>query len=311
MARFAYAALPQRDHAAILIPLWIVAGISMIVGNVGALAQIDIKRLLAYSGIAQLGYIVAAMAGTTALGLRYAIFYLGAYMFMNLGAFAVVALLSREHDEGSRLASFAGLGHRQPVLAGLMTFFLLALAGLPPTAGFTGKILILATDSEYRLRVARTAADRRHGNQRLRVPQDRARDVRADGRSAESRRASCRQARCRGSASPCALSRRSDSASTRSRRATCCRSSGKARARETATASFYAATARPPRKRYERRPRCASLVKTELSDAVTGARYEDVSVRHGRRQERRRGRLPRTDCAGEEHRSEVRRVVGV
>jgi NADH-quinone oxidoreductase subunit N len=145
VARFAYAALPQADHRAILIPLWIVAGISMIVGNVGALAQTDIKRLLAYSGIAQLGYIVAALAGTSALGLRYAIFYLGAYMFMNLGAFAVVALLSRENDEGSRLGSFAGLGYRQPVLAALMTFFLLALAGLPPTAGFTGKVLILAT----------------------------------------------------------------------------------------------------------------------------------------------------------------------
>jgi NADH-quinone oxidoreductase subunit N len=77
--------------------------------------------------------------------LRYAIFYLGAYTFMNLGAFAVVALLSRDRDEGSHLSSFAGLGYRQPVLAGAMTFFLLSLAGLPPTAGFTGKVLILAS----------------------------------------------------------------------------------------------------------------------------------------------------------------------
>lgn len=145
LARFAYAALPQPHAQAILVPLWIVAGLSMIVGNVAALAQTDIKRLLAYSGIAQLGYIVAALAGTSASGLRYAIFYLGAYTFMNLGAFAVVALLSRERDEGSHLQSFAGLGYRQPVLAGAMTFFLLGLAGLPPTAGFTGKILILAT----------------------------------------------------------------------------------------------------------------------------------------------------------------------
>jgi NADH-quinone oxidoreductase subunit N len=145
LARFAYAALPQGSAHSILVPLWIVAAISMIVGNVGALAQTDMKRLLAYSGIAQLGYIVTALAGTTALGLRYAIFYLVAYMFMNLGAFAVVALLSREHEEGSHLQSYAGLGYRQPVLAGLMTFFLLALAGLPPTAGFTGKLLILAS----------------------------------------------------------------------------------------------------------------------------------------------------------------------
>jgi NADH-quinone oxidoreductase subunit N len=146
LARFAYTLAPLPQAQTILVPLWFVAGISMIVGNVAALAQTDIKRLLAYSGIAQLGYIVASMAGTSGQGLRYAIFYLGAYTFMNLGAFAVVALLSRERDEGSQLRSFAGLGYRQPLLAGAMTFFLLSLAGLPPTAGFTGKILILATD---------------------------------------------------------------------------------------------------------------------------------------------------------------------
>jgi len=145
LARFAYAALASAPaHAVLLAPLWFVAALSMIGGNVAALAQHDLKRLLAYSGIAQLGYIVAALAGTTTYGLRYAIFYLGAYTFMNLGAFAVIALLSRER-EGSNIASFAGLGYRQPVLAAAMTFFLLALAGLPPTAGFTGKILILAS----------------------------------------------------------------------------------------------------------------------------------------------------------------------
>ncbi len=145
LARFAYAALPAQHAAQILWPLWIVAALSMIVGNAAALAQTDIKRLLAYSGVAQVGYIIVAMAGTTPQGLRYAIFYLGAYTFMNLGAFAVVALLSRDRDEGSSLRAFAGLGYRQPVLAAAMTFFLLALAGLPPTVGFTGKILILAS----------------------------------------------------------------------------------------------------------------------------------------------------------------------
>jgi NADH-quinone oxidoreductase subunit N len=144
LARFAYAALSVPQARVLLVPLWILAALSMLVGNLAALAQTDMKRLLAYSGIAQLGYIVASMAGTTAFGLRYAIFYLGAYTFMNLGAFAVVALLSHDRDEGSRLSAFDGLGYRQPVLAGAMTFFLLALAGLPPTAGFTGKVLILA-----------------------------------------------------------------------------------------------------------------------------------------------------------------------
>jgi NADH-quinone oxidoreductase subunit N len=145
LARFAYAALDAHASALVLAPFWVIAALSMVVGNVGALAQTDMKRLLAYSGIAQLGYIVAALAGTTVLGLRYAIFYLAAYTFMNLGAFAVVAVLSREQDEGSRISAFAGLGHRRPLLAAAMTFFLLALAGLPPTAGFTAKVLILAS----------------------------------------------------------------------------------------------------------------------------------------------------------------------
>jgi NADH-quinone oxidoreductase subunit N len=144
VARFAYAALSTPQSHVLLQPLWILAALSMLVGNLAALAQTDMKRLLAYSGVAQLGYIVAGMAGTTAFGLRYAIFYLAAYTFMNLGAFAVVALLSHDREEGSRLSAFEGLGYRQPVLAGAMTFFLLALAGLPPTAGFTGKVLILA-----------------------------------------------------------------------------------------------------------------------------------------------------------------------
>ena len=117
----------------------------MIVGNLAALSQTDMKRLLAYSGIAQVGYIVAAFAGQTPLGMRYAIFYLAAYTFMNLGAFAVVALMSRDADATVGVGRFAGLAYRRPWLAAAMTFFLLGLAGLPPTAGFTGKILILAS----------------------------------------------------------------------------------------------------------------------------------------------------------------------
>jgi NADH-quinone oxidoreductase subunit N len=144
LARFAYAALPSDRAAQILAPLWVLAALSMIVGNLGALAQTDMKRLLAYSGIAQVGYIVTAFAGTTALGLRYAILYLAGYTFMNLGAFAVVALMSRDGDAVVGLGRFAGLAHRRPWLAAAMTFFLIGLAGLPPTIGFTGKILILA-----------------------------------------------------------------------------------------------------------------------------------------------------------------------
>ena len=144
-ARFVYAALPAGIAERLLLPVWIVAGISMIAGNVGMLAQHDLKRLLGYSGIAQVGYILVALAGTTPLGLRYALYYLTAYAFMNLGAFAVAAAISGDHEEGARLRSYRGLGRRRPWLAAAMTIFLLALAGLPPTAGFLGKVLILAT----------------------------------------------------------------------------------------------------------------------------------------------------------------------
>jgi NADH-quinone oxidoreductase subunit N len=144
-ARFIYAALPAQSVAPLLAPIWVLAAISMIAGNVGMLAQHDLKRLIAYSGIAQIGYILAALAGETPLGMRYAIFYLIAYTLMNLGAFAVAALLSSDREEGSRLANYAGLGRRRPVAAALMTVFLLAMAGLPPTAGFLGKVLILST----------------------------------------------------------------------------------------------------------------------------------------------------------------------
>jgi len=144
-ARFIYAALPSGVAEKLLLPIWIVAGLSMIAGNVGMLAQHDLKRLLAYSGIAQAGYILTAMAGASSQGLRYAIFYLAAYAFMNLGAFAVAAAISGDGEEGSRLVTYHGLARRRPWLAAAMTVFLLALAGLPPTAGFLGKILILST----------------------------------------------------------------------------------------------------------------------------------------------------------------------
>ncbi|HEX3370749.1 MAG TPA: NADH-quinone oxidoreductase subunit N [Candidatus Cybelea sp.] len=143
-ARFIYAALPAGVGSKLLLPVWIAAGISMIVGNAGMLAQTDLKRLLGYSGIAQIGYILVAMAGSTPLGLRYAIYYLTAYAFMNLGAFAVAAAISGPGEEGAKLESYRGLGRRRPWLAAAMTIFLLALSGLPPTAGFLGKILILA-----------------------------------------------------------------------------------------------------------------------------------------------------------------------
>ena len=145
-ARFAYAVLPHAAAGHLLLPVWILAGVSMIGGNVAMLSQTDMKRLLGYSGIAQAGYMVAALAGGSTLGLRYAVFYLAAYALMNMGAFAVVSILSGSgEEEASSLEAFRGLGKRRPALAAAMTFFLLALAGFPPTAGFLGKILILSS----------------------------------------------------------------------------------------------------------------------------------------------------------------------
>jgi NADH-quinone oxidoreductase subunit N len=144
-ARFIYASLPVGAAPRLLLPVWIVAAISMIAGNVGMLAQQNLKRLLGYSSIAQVGYILVALAGGTPLGVRYAIYYLTAYALMNLGVLAVAAAISDSGEEGAQLSSYRGLGRKRPWLAAAMTVFLLALAGLPPTAGFLGKILILST----------------------------------------------------------------------------------------------------------------------------------------------------------------------
>ncbi len=135
--------LPAGHASTLLLPVWIVAGISMIAGNAGMLAQHDLKRMLAYSGIAQIGYVLAALAGAEAQGFNAALYYFTAYSLMNLGAFAIAAMLSSDREEGSQLANFAGLGFRRPWAAFAMTVFLLAMAGLPPTAGFLGKVLIL------------------------------------------------------------------------------------------------------------------------------------------------------------------------
>ncbi|TAM61066.1 NADH-quinone oxidoreductase subunit N [bacterium] len=145
LARVIYTAIPQPDAHWLLLPTFIFAAASMLVGNLGALAQTDIKRLLAYSAVAQAGYIVAALAGATELGIRSAVYYLAAYAFMNLGAFAVAALLSSDREEGTQLVAYEGLAARQPLLAAAMTFFMLSLAGMPITAGFLGKIFILST----------------------------------------------------------------------------------------------------------------------------------------------------------------------
>lgn len=124
--------------------LAVIAIMTMVVGNTVAIAQQNIKRLLAYSSIAHAGYILVAVVAATSLGVQSVLFYTLAYTLMNLGAFAVVILLGRRGEENVMLADYAGIGYRQPFLGVAMTVFMLSLAGIPPTAGFFGKFYIFS-----------------------------------------------------------------------------------------------------------------------------------------------------------------------
>jgi NADH-quinone oxidoreductase subunit N len=124
----------------------VLAALTMTVGNLIALTQDNVKRMLAYSSIAHTGYMLlglAAFAGGQQLGLEGLLFYGAAYSFMNLGAFAVIAALQKRGGVTSSLETFSGLGRREPKLGILMTLFLLSLTGIPPTAGFFAKALVI------------------------------------------------------------------------------------------------------------------------------------------------------------------------
>jgi NADH-quinone oxidoreductase subunit N len=134
-----------------LAPWWlpvviVLAALTMTLGNLVALTQDNVKRMLAYSSIAHTGYILiglAAYAGGRVAGLDGLLYYAAAYAFMNLGAFAVIAALQKRAGVTSSLQTFAGLGRREPLLAALMTLFLLSLTGIPPTAGFFAKASVI------------------------------------------------------------------------------------------------------------------------------------------------------------------------
>ena len=120
------------------------AAVTIVVGNVGALGQTSLKRMLAYSGVAQAGYLLAGVIVGTQLGAQATVFYLVVYLAMNMAAFAVVVARERANpDGGDDLASFAGLGRTQPLLAWPLTIAMLALAGVPATAGFIGKVFLI------------------------------------------------------------------------------------------------------------------------------------------------------------------------
>jgi len=124
------------------------ATITIIVGNVGALGQSSLKRMLAYSSVAQAGYILAGVVVASKLGVQATVLYLIVYLVMNIAAFAPIVARERETGLGDSIASMSGLGRERPLLAWPMTLAMLGLAGLPATAGLIGKIYLIQASVE-------------------------------------------------------------------------------------------------------------------------------------------------------------------
>jgi NADH-quinone oxidoreductase subunit N len=178
LLRITYEMLPSLHH--IWQPLlWVIAVASMTIGNLAALRQQNVKRMLAYSSIAHAGYLLAAFAGLGSTGIAAAAFYTAAYAAMNVGVFAVVTLAGGYEEELSMVRDYRGLIYRSPMLGILLIFFLVSLVGIPFTSGFFGKFyaftaavqggaVILAligllnsgVSAAYYLRLAFTAAQR-------------------------------------------------------------------------------------------------------------------------------------------------------
>jgi NADH-quinone oxidoreductase subunit N len=124
--------------------IWIIAALSMFVGNLGALLQRDVKRMLAYSSIAHAGYLLVAFTAFPADGIASACFYTAAYAAMNVGAFTVITIVSGYDENATAIEDYAGLALKRPVLAALFGFFLLSLIGITFTGGFFGKFYVFS-----------------------------------------------------------------------------------------------------------------------------------------------------------------------
>jgi NADH-quinone oxidoreductase subunit N len=122
----------------------ILATASMVIGNIIAISQTNIKRMLAYSSIAHAGYMLVGLAAANELGRSGILFYLSAYTFMNLGAFGILSIIEKEEDKNLTFNDYAGLSTKYPFLATLMAIFMFSLTGIPPFAGFLGKYYIFA-----------------------------------------------------------------------------------------------------------------------------------------------------------------------
>src|SRR5438067_5468370 len=124
--------------------IWIAAALSMTIGNIAALVQDNVKRLLAYSSIAHAGYLLVAFASLPANGIPAAMFYTASYAAMNVGAFAVVGHFAGAGERYVTIEDYAGLGKRSPLLASVLTLFLLSLIGIPITGGFFAKFYVFS-----------------------------------------------------------------------------------------------------------------------------------------------------------------------
>src|SRR5258708_3465006 len=121
----------------------IISAITMTLGNLTAIVQTNLKRLLAYSSIAHAGYLLMGLAAASTAGVQAILIYLIIYVLMNVGAFLVIIAVSR-HTGGEDIKDFRGLGQKAPIAALALTIFLFSLTGIPPFAGFAGKYLIFA-----------------------------------------------------------------------------------------------------------------------------------------------------------------------
>jgi NADH-quinone oxidoreductase subunit N len=128
--------------------VWVLTVLTLAVGSVGAALQTDVKRLLAYSSIANAGYVLIGFQAATARGREASLFYLFVYTFMVVGSFTVVTLLSLKGDDDHSIDGYRGLAYRRPVLGSLFIFFLLAQAGIPLTGGFIAKVEVFSAASQ-------------------------------------------------------------------------------------------------------------------------------------------------------------------
>jgi NADH-quinone oxidoreductase subunit N len=144
LLRITFAGFSGAEHRWSML-IWIVAALSMTVGNLGALLQRDVKRMLAYSSIAHAGYLLVAFTAFPADGIAAACFYTAAYAAMNVGAFTVITQIAGYNENVRTIDDYAGLALKRPLLAAVLGFFLLSLIGIPFTGGFFGKFYVFAS----------------------------------------------------------------------------------------------------------------------------------------------------------------------